>query len=1209
MRNKLNVNIMCENSAPKCNPKVNRWVASTTVFALTLLFQIYGNNYAIAQSTTTTSIDFMWRSGDSPIIQSVETFTITSISGTSTFENLPTNNEIEYQFSEQKNGTDLMTNFIQISNAFTEDYRGSYGTWQVWDEMHLPNGLGLDFSNPEVKTKIQDLEIGDVVKTTATIKLFNTSNDEKELLVSKEVVVTINGPQKPEIEFTWGDSQSGSIQSNPNSMYEELIATLREINFRSTYEHRVKFIEQKNNENPREDDSGESDNMFTNFAAMKYGQQFQFGNWFWATDKSQVLFRPNPDAINRLQDGDVVITKLQIDIFDSRTHVGEVITTSPEELIVAIRGSTENLPIISLNWNSVQGQNQNILQSSNEFVDQAGTIMLSDFNVSSHNLEISVSETINGIKTNDTTDDSVNNNAGFEAMPYGSNFQYGSWYFAEDNTRFLFRPSPSAINNMDSGDEVISEMQVTLIDSTDNSPIAAKTVTVTITGDKPTIRIRAENPTVMQRDPVELIVSTGGVQLQRDLIVNLNYSETVSLITWRLPPRTVTIRQGNSSESFKIKLNGLSAVAVADLPVELIVTIAESEDYLLRDSFRVLVRITKTNLEDQDRISVADAVVSAILTAELDTDGGESASNSQINVETIAIATKVQQIEEGESAEIFLQSSGRLQSDLNVNLQISQTGNFLAQNPWDQVTMKQGQSITNYVIETANDEDAESDGKIVVELLNGRNYLVDSSARKIEIIVSDLADRERERSEVISAVNSIMIPQLTRNIGNLSFNVLNSRFNHVTDREKSSYFNFNGNSNIIQILSDGEELVESYKNIRHKFLRDSSFSFDLLPNAINSDAVEIWGQSNFQEYNDLSNDTLNFKSGNLFTGYVGLDYYSGQDLLLGLSTSILESQVAFGHVSKEKSQFNSNLIGIHPYIGWNLQESDLELLISSSYGAGKIEITQAKYQSELLNGQYGVLSVSGRKGLISRENLWFGQHSELSLNGESWYSTLSVNGELNQLNQFQSQVGLYRIFLKVEHQHQFANGSILEPEITIGIRGEKHDQNSITKLEVESIINYHITTDLHLKGQGGFQFWENDEFSDYNMLGELVYDQGLAGLGLKLGWGFSDRTNRNRGSTKSLISENFVSNSNNYYYSDQLDFNAELHYGINLLDEIGTLTPFTKFSVVSDQDQELRLGSKINIGQSIDIELTNQLNHDYHKKINQRYKIIGKLVF
>ena len=313
MNYELIVKIMCDNSVHK-NPKIKRGFIASFLAVLTLLFLIFGNLYAIAQDSNP-AINFMWRSGDSPIIQSVEKFTIMSIQGESVFENLPTNNEIEYQFSEQKNGTDLMTNFSQTPNYATEDYRGSFGTWQIWKEEFLPNGLGLDFSNPEISTKIQDLKIGDVVKTTATINLFDTSDNEKELLVTAEVVVTINGPQQPEIEFTWGDSQTGLIISKPNASYGDLTATLREINFRGSYENRIKFIERKNNENPIEDNSGETDNMFTNFPAMKYGQQFQFGNWYWATDESQVLFKPNSDAINQLAEDDVVITKLQIEIF------------------------------------------------------------------------------------------------------------------------------------------------------------------------------------------------------------------------------------------------------------------------------------------------------------------------------------------------------------------------------------------------------------------------------------------------------------------------------------------------------------------------------------------------------------------------------------------------------------------------------------------------------------------------------------------------------------------------------------------------------------------------------------------------------------------------------------------------------------------------------------------------------------------------------
>ena len=125
-------------------------------------------------------------------------------------------------------------------------------------------------------------------------------------------------------------------------------------------------------------------------------------------------------------------------------------------------------------------------------------------------------------------------------------------------------------------------------------------------------------------------------------------------------------------------------------------------------------------------------------------------------------------------------------------------------------------------------------------------------------------------------------------------------------------------------MSNGDELVESYNDMRQKLLRDSSFSIELLPSAINSGSVEIWGQSNFQEYSNLSNDVLNFESGNLFSGYAGFDYYSSQDILLGVSTSISESHATFDHLKRDDIQFSSNLTGIQPYIGWKLKEIDLD---------------------------------------------------------------------------------------------------------------------------------------------------------------------------------------------------------------------------------------------------------------------------------------------
>ena len=215
----------------------------------------------------------------------------------------------------------------------------------------------------------------------------------------------------------------------------------------------------------------------------------------------------------------------------------------------------------------------------------------------------------------------------------------------------------------------------------------------------------------------------------------------------------------------------------------------------------------------------------------------------------------------------------------------------------------------------------------------------------------------------------------------------------------------------------------------------------------------------------------------------------------------------------------------------------------------------------------------------------------------------------NLTNQIQSQVGLIRLFLEGEHQHEFDNGSMLEPKFTVGVRGENYDQNSIVGLEAESKINYQITEELYLKGQGRLQVLKEGENSKYYFLGEFGYNQGVNGLELKLGWKSSDRTDPSIGSAKFLTSENFVHDLTNHHYSSSSTFNTKLRYGINLLDEIWRITPFTTYSVNSIKEREFQFGSQVQIGRSLDFELISQFNYIENRSASQQLKFIGKLSF
>ena len=208
-------------------------------------------------------------------------------------------------------------------------------------------------------------------------------------------------------------------------------------------------------------------------------------------------------------------------------------------------------------------------------------------------------------------------------------------------------------------------------------------------------------------------------------------------------------------------------------------------------------------------------------------------------------------------------------------------------------------------IDTINDNDAEADGSIAAELLNGRNYQVDTTARSVEIMISDLNDRVREQREIISVVTTTMIPQIARETGKHSFDAAKSRFNLAFDSDQRNQFNLNGVTDITGVLSNGNYLVESHHDLRKRLLRDSFFSFGLIPDGVNSGEVEVWGKSKFNELDNLNNDIPNLESGNLFTGYTGIDFSFSQNLLLGVSTHISESQATFNYASDNEIQFRS----------------------------------------------------------------------------------------------------------------------------------------------------------------------------------------------------------------------------------------------------------------------------------------------------------------
>ena len=115
------------------------------------------------------------------------------------------------------------------------------------------------------------------------------------------------------------------------------------------------------------------------------------------------------------------------------------------------------------------------------YVDREGTV--DSFKITSiHNYDIQVTESKAG--TADIVVDSGRASAelDYPSTHYAQNLVYGTWFFANDNNRFLFRPNSDAIDNLNPGESVTSTMSVSVYAGAGTTNIfnAPKTISYTI---------------------------------------------------------------------------------------------------------------------------------------------------------------------------------------------------------------------------------------------------------------------------------------------------------------------------------------------------------------------------------------------------------------------------------------------------------------------------------------------------------------------------------------------------------------------------------------------------------------------------------------------------------------------------------------------------------------------------------------------------------
>ena len=541
---------------------------------------------------------------------------------------------------------------------------------------------------------------------------------------------------------------------------------------------------------------------------------------------------------------------------------------------------------------------------------------------------------------------------------------------------------------------------------------------------------------------------------------------------------------------------------------------------------------------------------------------------------------KATAVDEGAAAEFTIRSQTLNFQDILVTFEISEQGQFIGREPVSQVKLTISNPVTWVSVETEDDEIAEEDGKIILSLNESNNYSI-SGPRSVFVNISDSMDRQN-RFEEVAALSQAVIPESLGTIGSNAMNVTNFRLNHLSSGNQQTYFKFDQNEKFTDLIDATGNFLNSDQMSWKSFLGESAFSINLLTEDKEGVPVEFWGKGNFRE---LSSDPIaNSKSwdGDTFNGHLGIDAELGAGVIGGISLSSSQLDIQYYGENNFELNLSSNLIGINPYIGWFSQNSDSQAHLNAGYGSGEIEVSQKGGLTESVESTYFNVGIGGNKTLISTAELFQNSKSELSVNAESWIAQQFIKGKEGLIDELYSVVHHHHLYSKGLINIEFDDGRALQPSISVGLRADGKNQNTIFGVELVSDLEYIELSGFSVSNTGSMLITREGGIHNWKFVNTVNFDHQHDNMGMQV---YISPTYGNvQEPNTDLLWDSEFANSNNFIeLVDGLELDMEVAYGLEFEESI--LTPYGSFKLFDNSDKQFHIGSRINFGSNVDIEL------------------------
>ena len=359
-----------------------------------------------------------------------------------------------------------------------------------------------------------------------------------------------------------------------------------------------------------------------------------------------------------------------------------------------------------------------------------------------------------------------------------------------------------------------------------------------------------------------------------------------------------------------------------------------------------------------------------------------------------------------------------------------------------------------------------------------------------------------------------------------------------------------------------------------KFIGDLSFDAD--GERIGMDGTALYGSGSYGQLSG-GEDGVDW-DGDLIGGYVGIDKWLQEDMLVGVSISYFKGEFDYDDPdSTDDGKYDVNLTSVHPYIGWSVSD-DLDVWASIGYGTGEVELVDSA-GSRSRDLEYGAVSVGANGRLYASDELIAGGRSELRLRGEVsvWQLDFDRNG--GGFNDLSSQRA--RLVLEASHSRSTTSGNNLRSGLELGVRHDGGDGQSGQGIELGGSVEWRdAKRGLTLSGSG--RVLTLAEYNEWGLSGELRVESKSDGRGLSLS--LSPSYGRDGSSIGRLWSDGASAMSNaGQSGSADLRMDGEVGYGVWALG--GTVRPYLGASLLDGGGHAQRLGVRFELGRGVRMEL------------------------